>query len=154
MLLVPKLADAGTIAREAVARLVALPGNPEGSRKLTFTQDGTTCPFRIRRVYWLHDLEEGEVRGSHAHRTLLQSITAVSGACDIELDNGEVRCVHRLQRATQALLVPPMLWRTITVLQPHTALVVLASAPFDEADYIRDYDAFLRNRRAPLPRPG
>jgi hypothetical protein len=125
-------------------RLLKLPGNPTGPRKITFIESLSTCPFSIERVYWLHNLAENEVRGGHAHKQLFQLIVALSGIFSIELNDGKHKREYRLQEADVALLVPPMVWRDIIVLRPQSCLLVLASAPFDETDYIREYDEFLR----------
>jgi hypothetical protein len=122
--------------------LFQLPGNPEGPRQLTFCEPPTACPFPIRRVYWLHDTCDGELRGHHAHKTLSQLLVAVSGAIDVELDDGRRKEMYRLNTPQMALFVPPMLWRTLTVRRPESVLVVLASAAFDEADYIREYSEY------------
>ena len=138
----------GSVSRCAsgldAVRVLRLPGNPTGPRQLTFAETPSTCPFPIQRVYWLHNLDENEVRGGHAHRQLSQLIISVSGAFEIELDDSESKRAYRLDSADMALLIPPMIWRTIRVLRPHSCLVVLASAPFDETDYIRDYREFVR----------
>jgi hypothetical protein len=131
-------------------RFLRLPGNPEGPRQLTFFE-APTCPFALERVYWLHDLREGEVRGHHAHRTLSQAFVAASGAFQIELDDGDRKNEYRLDRPDFALFLPPKLWRTVRVLREHSVLVVMASAPYDEADYIRDYGEFVRFARVLRP---
>lgn len=121
-----------------------LPGNRELERRVTVLDFPISSPFEIRRVYWLHDLDPMEVRGHHAHRELQQLMVAVSGSIEIELDDGRIRRTEVLDRATEALYVPARLWRRIRAREPHASLVVFASASFSEADYIRDYDTFLR----------
>ena len=71
-------------------------------------------------------------------------MVAVSGSIEIELDNGRERRTEVLDRATEAMYVPPGLWRRIRARELHSTLLVFASAPFDEADYIRDYDTFVQ----------
>lgn len=125
----------------AVYRL-PLPGNTEFERRVTVLDFPISAPFPIRRVYWLHDLDPMEVRGHHAHRKLQQLMVAVSGSIEIELDNGLERRIELLHSATEALYVPPKLWRRIRACEKNSALLVFASASFDESDYIRDYDTF------------
>jgi WxcM-like, C-terminal len=127
----------------AVYRL-PLPGNTELERRLTVLDFPASAPFPIRRVYWLHDLDPMEVRGHHAHRKLQQLMVAVSGSIEIELDNGRERRTEILNSATEALYIPPLLWRRIRAREPHATLMVFASASYEEADYIRDYDQFLQ----------
>ena len=127
----------------AVYRL-PLPGNTELERRVTVLDFPVSARFPIRRVYWLHDLDPMEARGHHAHKELQQLVVAVSGSFEIELDNGRERRTETLDRATEALYLPPLLWRRIRAREPHAALVVFASASFEEDDYIRDYDQFLQ----------
>ena len=121
-----------------------LPGNLMLARRVTVFDFSASAPFPVERVYWLHNLNPLEVRGHHAHRKLQQLMVAVSGSIEIELDNGRERRIEVLDRATEALYVPPGLWRRIRALELHSTLLVFASAPFDQADYIRDYDTFVR----------
>jgi hypothetical protein len=121
-----------------------LPGNSTLTRRVTVCDLSLSAPFPVRRVYWLHNLSPLEVRGHHAHYTLQQMMVAVSGSIEIEFDNGRERRLEVLDCATEALYVPPRLWRRIRARELHSTLLVFASAPFDETDYIRDYDAFVQ----------
>ncbi len=103
-------------------------------------------PFAVKRVYWIHGMAQDERRGGHAHRALTQAVVAVTGRISFELDDGVHRTTHLLQRPNEYLIVPPGNWRDFTALEPGATLLVLASAPYDEADYIRDYDDFLKFR--------
>jgi len=121
-----------------------LPGNQTLVRRITVLDFPISSPFPIQRAYWLHNLNPLEVRGHHAHLTLEQLMVAVSGSIEIEFDDGRERRTEVLDRATEGLYVPPGLWRRIRARELHSTLLVFASAPFDEADYIRDYDTFLQ----------
>jgi hypothetical protein len=119
--------------------------NPKGN--LTPIEAGVDVPFEIRRVYYLYDVPGGEERGGHAHRALHQFIVAASGSFEVVLDDGAERKSFFLNRSWYGLYVPPMMWRELTNFSSGSVSLVLASAHYDEADYIRDYDAFLRERR-------
>jgi len=121
-----------------------LPGNLTLARRITVLDFPISAPFPIQRVYWLHDLNPLEVRGHHAHLKLQQLMVAVSGSIEIEFDNGRDCRTEVLDRATEALYVPPGLWRRIRALELHSTLLVFASASFEESDYIRDYDTFVQ----------
>ncbi len=106
-------------------------------------------PFDIARVYYLYDVPGGESRGGHAHRVLQQLIVSVMGAFDIVLDDGkEQRRVH-LDRAYYGLYIPQMIWRELENFSSGGICLVLASATYDECDYIRDYSEFLRISQTP-----
>ncbi len=103
-------------------------------------------PFEVRRVYWIHGMHRGEQRGGHAHRSLTQAVVAMAGRVSFEMDDSFSRTTHLLERPNQYLIVPPDHWRDFTALEPNSTQLVLASAPYEEADYIRDYDDFLKYR--------
>jgi hypothetical protein len=124
------------------AQIVTLPriANPKGN--LTAIEEHVHVPFDIRRVYYLYDVPGGESRGGHAHRALEQFIVAASGSFEVVLDDGTDRRSFFLNRSYYGLYVPPMLWRELENFSSGSVCLVLASAPYDEADYIRDYDEF------------
>lgn len=91
----------------------------------------------------MYDVPGGASRGAHAHRELEQFLICVSGALDVYLDDGyEKRTVH-LNRANEGLYIPPMIWASEGNFDTGTVYLVLASRPYDESDYYRDYDQFL-----------
>lgn len=125
------------------ARMVSLPriSRPEGN--ITPVEGGTTIPFSIRRVYYLYDIVGGASRGGHAHRQLEQLIVAAMGGFTVVLDDGERRREFPLRRSYEGLYVPPMMWREIEDFTSGGVCVVLASRPYEESDYIRDYEDFV-----------
>lgn len=124
-------------------RLVQLPRLSDGRGSLSFVQPGPSLPFEIRRVYYLYDVPEGQLRGAHGHRKLQQLMVAVAGAVDVEVDDGRQRRTFRLDSPDVGLYVSPMIWRNLTGFLPGTVCMVIASEPYDEADYFRNYDDFL-----------
>lgn len=111
---------------------------------ITVVENGTTVPFDIKRTYYLYDVPGGESRGGHAHRELRQLIVAASGSFTVTLDDGNVKRTFLLNRPYQALLVVPGIWRELDDFSSGSVCLVLASHLYDEADYIREYDEFLR----------
>lgn len=103
-----------------------------------------TFPFPIKRVYFLHSVPEGAVRGSHAHKDLHQLIIAVSGSFSVTLDDGKTATTYELLDAEHGLTVPPGYWRTLTNFTPGATAVVIASEEYTPSDYIRDYDEFVQ----------
>ncbi len=116
--------------------------DPRGN--LTFVQNGDSrLPFDIARVYWTYDVPAGEERGSHAHHQGQELIVALSGSFNVELFDGVATRTFTLNRPFQGLYVPPGLWRTLDNFSSGSVCMVLTSVPYDEADYIRDYDEFI-----------
>jgi len=103
--------------------------------------EGAALPFAVRRVYWLHHLP-GTPRGGHAHWRLRQVMVPLAGAMTVHLIGPGGRSEHRLDDPSRGLLIGPMTWRVMDRIEPGTACMVMASAPYDAADYIRDRNAF------------
>jgi hypothetical protein len=145
----------------ADVRLVDLPKIEDPRGNLTFVEGARHVPFEIRRVYYLYDVPGGAERGGHAHRALEQLIVAMSGSFDVVLDDGRAKHRFHLNRSYYGLYVPRLIWRELDNFSSGSVCLVLASTPYDEADYFRDYDDFLeaigkprRARSGGLPAAG
>ncbi|MBF6595768.1 MAG: WxcM-like domain-containing protein [Thermaceae bacterium] len=126
------------------ARIINLPkiGDPRGN--LTFIEGQKHIPFEIKRVYYLYDVPGGESRGGHAHYKLEQLVIAASGSFDMILDDGKQKQRFHLNRSYYGLYIPKMLWREMDNFSSSSVCLVLASMMYDESDYIRNYDEFIR----------
>lgn len=118
--------------------------DPRGN--LTVAEQWVDVPFGISRVYWTYDIPAGEHRGGHAHRHCRELIIAVSGSFTVRLDDGHERQSYLLNHPYQGLLVETGVWRTLEDFSSGAVCLVLAEDAFDEADYIYDYDEFLRSQ--------
>jgi oxalate decarboxylase/phosphoglucose isomerase-like protein (cupin superfamily) len=125
-------------------KIIELPRVHDPRGNLTFIEAERHVPFPVRRVYYLYDVPAGESRAGHGHRQLRQMIIAMSGSFDVTLDDGRGRVTHHLDRSNYGLYVAPMMWREIDNFSSGSVCMVLASEYYDEADYFRDYDDFLR----------
>lgn len=114
---------------------------------ITVVENGVTIPFDIKRTYYLYDVPGGESRGGHAHKELRQLIVAASGSFSVTIDDGRVKRTFLLNRPYQGLLIVPGIWRTLDDFSSGAVCLVLASHPYDEGDYIRDYNEFLEYKR-------
>ena len=124
---------------------LTLRGDERGS--LVAIEESRDVPFPIARVYYLFGTRDGVTRGLHAHVALRQFAVAVRGSCSMLLDDGARRTTLRLDDPTVGLMLPPMVWHEMSDFSADCVLMVLAGAPYDEADYIRDYDRFLELAR-------
>lgn len=123
-------------------RLIELPKIQDPRGNLTFVESGEHIPFDIRRVYYLYDVPGGADRGAHAHRRLNQFVVAMSGSFDIVLDDGAKKKRFHLNRSYFGLYICPMMWRHLDNFSSGAVCMVLASAKYNAADYIRDYAEF------------
>jgi UDP-2-acetamido-3-amino-2,3-dideoxy-glucuronate N-acetyltransferase len=109
-------------------------------------------PFQPLRVFLIHGLEGKYVRGEHALKTCHQFLLCANGSCAIVFDDGLSREEVILDRRDIGVYLPPLTWWVQYKHSADCVLLVLASAPYDEADYIRDYDSFLAARGVPAGR--
>ena len=116
--------------------------DPRGN--LTVAEQQSEVPFDVKRVYWIYDVPGGESRGGHAHRHCREMIVALSGSFDVTLDDGTERHTYHLNHPWQGLLVETGIWRTLNDFSSGAVCLVLASDAFDEDDYIRVYDDYLK----------
>ena len=115
--------------------------------KLVALEKGNEFPFDIKRVYYIWGTDANVIRGKHAHRKLEQVIICTSGSCDFILDDGKQRKTVHLDNPTQGLYIKHNIWREFTNFSKDCVVMVLASEHYEEADYIRNYDEFLKEIR-------
>ena len=114
--------------------------NPKGNLAVV---ELDTIPFPIQRVYYLYDVPAGSKRGGHAHKNLQQLLVPVSGSFDVVLKDGKQVERITLNRPDKGLLIENNIWRELENFTSGAVCMVLASAPYDEADYIRVYRDYL-----------
>lgn len=123
--------------------LLHLPKISDVRGNLTSIESLDHIPFEIRRVYYLYDVPSGETRGGHAHKNLEQLIVSISGSFDINVDDGIEKRTFNLCRPYYGLYLSSYIWRTIENFSAGATCLVLASQPYKEEDYYRDYNDFL-----------
>lgn len=131
------------------AHIVSLPKIEDPRGNLSFIEETKQVPFAIRRTYWIYDVPGGKDRGSHAYKENEELIVALSGSFDVELDDSQEKKTFSLNRSYNGLFVPKGLWRTMKNFSTNSLALILASTPYSEADYIRNYEDFVRWRKTP-----
>ena len=107
-------------------------------------------PFNIARVYYLYNVPVEAQRGGHAHRDLQQVIFALSGSFRVLLDDGSKKTEVILRNPSLGLYINRMIWREMDLFSQGAVCMVVASTPYEENDYYRDYDEFLAEARVKL----
>lgn len=113
--------------------------------QLVALEEFKDIPFKIKRVYYMYDTAKGITRGYHAHKYLQQILICINGSCKIKLDNGKEKKIVPLEKPYEGLYVSNNMWREMFDFSPDAVLMVLASELYDESDYIRNYDEFLKS---------
>ena len=110
---------------------------------LVVAEEPRHIPFAIKRIFAIYDVPAGEARGGHAHRVQEQFLMMVAGGCTATIDDGRKRTAVALKCASEGLYLPARHWLELTEFSAGAVCIVLASGPYDEADYIREYRDFL-----------
>lgn len=126
------------------ASLRALPQVHDLRGMLTVGEVRAQVPFDVQRFFVVYDVPSAEVRGEHAHKALHEFLVCLRGRCSVALDDGVHTDHVDLDAPNVGLHIPPHTWRMHYNYTPDALLLVLASHPYDPADYVRDYDAFRR----------
>lgn len=100
-------------------------------------------PFAIKRIYYLHEIPDSEVRGAHAHKALHQVMIAMNGSFDLQLDDGFEKTTYTLNSRDRGIYIGPMIWRDLSNFSKDAICMVLASEHYDEDDYYREYSEFV-----------
>ncbi len=115
--------------------------------QLVALEEYNDIPFEIKRVYYMYDTKDGVRRGYHSHNSLQQILICVHGSCKILLDDAKEKKVVYLEKPYEGLYIPPNMWREMYDFSPDAVLVVLASEIYNEDDYVRDYEKFVRQSK-------
>ena len=124
--------------------LIDLPVVSDPRGDLTFIEGERHVPFVIRRVYYLYNVPVDAERGGHAHCDLEQVVFALSGSFRMKIDDGKNKSEYGLRDPRKGLYDNRPIWREMDSFSQGAVCMVLASHPYDEADYFRDYGEFMQ----------
>lgn len=125
-------------------RWIAVAGAADARGRINFMEPGKGLDFQPKRLFWLHHVAPGQWRGRHGHRESQLVLIALNGGCRVHLDDGIVTEAVTLDDPTKALYIGTWVWHELTDFTPQTAVMIVASSLYDEAEYLRDYEVFKR----------
>ncbi len=126
-----------------ISKIVFKPhGDDRG--QLVALEESKNIPFSVKRVYYMYDTTPGVSRGKHAHKCLQQIMICIHGSCKVLLDNGKEKETVLLDKPNEGIYISNDVWREMFDFSDDAVLVVLASELYDESDYIRNYDEFIK----------
>ena len=129
-----------------ISELIKIPKieDPRGNLSVI---EKTVVPFEIKRVYYLYDVPAGAERGGHSHIEQQEFLVALSGSFEVVLNDGKQEQTITLNKPYEGLLIPKGIWRELKNFSSGSVCLVVASDVFQEEDYIRDYDVFLKSKQ-------
>lgn len=125
-------------------RIITLNKHQHQNGNLSVVENYAEVPFELQRIYYLYDIPGGAERGGHSHYKCEEFIIAVSGSFDIILNDGINQRTVSLNRSNVGLLVVPGIWRVLNNFSSGAVCLVIASEKFNECDYVRSFDEFLK----------
>ncbi|MGI8802117.1 MAG: sugar 3,4-ketoisomerase [Solirubrobacteraceae bacterium] len=128
----------------ADCRVIDLPVCSDLRGNLTAVEGARHVPFEIARIFYLDGVPPGATRAGHANRRSDQVLIALAGSFEVSVDDGCERHATTLSASSTGYLVPRMIWHELARFSPDAICLVLASRSYDETDYHRDYDEYLR----------
>lgn len=126
--------------------LVKIPVVEDLSGNLAFIQNGI-LPFEFKRVYYLFDVPSTAFRGGHSHIDQHEVLIALSGSFEVIVNDGIEKKNYLLNKPNVGLHLPNGIWRELENFSSGSVCLVLASDVFEEMDYIRDYETFLKSKK-------
>lgn len=123
-------------------RIIGFPKIEDERGNLSFIQNFSQIPFKVKRSYWIYDVPGGEIRGSHAFKNQQELIIALSGSFDVILNDSFSKQRFNLNRSYYGLYVPRMIWRSLENFSTNSLALIVSDREFDEDDYIRDFSFF------------
>ena len=126
--------------------LISIPKIEDNRGNLSVIENDV-IPFEIKRVYYLYDVPAGAERGGHAHKSLKQFLVALSGSFDVVLNDGQNEQIVSMNKPYEGLLINQGIWRELNNFSSGSVCMVIASAVYEEQDYIREFDEFLKFKK-------
>lgn len=127
-------------------KLVDIRNNSDVNGSLGFIEGGRDVPFQIARAFYVYGVHAGDIRGQHAHRFCHQFLVCVHGKVEVTCDDGKNKKTFVLDSPLKGLHIPPSIWAEQRYFSSDAMLLVLADRLFEESDYMRDYDGFIKFR--------
>ena len=125
-------------------QIIKLPKILDPRGNLSFIESENHIPFEIKRTYWIYDVPGGEIRGGHAFKEQNEFVIVLSGSLDIVVFDGEKEEKYSLNRSYYGLYIPKGCWRHMENFATNTLALVVSSTSFDEKDYIRNKEEFIK----------
>ena len=122
---------------------VAIPTVTDSRGSLSVVELQEAVPFQVQRVFFLHGVPQGAVRGNHATYSP-EFLICAAGSCRIRLNDGQRETEELFSAADQGILLAPLTWRSFSDFSEDCLLICFSDRPYADGDIIRDFDLFLK----------
>lgn len=102
-------------------------------------------PFKMQRLFYIYGSDPDVVRGEHANRNSQFVLINVAGTSKIRVKDGlGNEIIFCLNRPHTGIYLPSMVWKNMYDFSKDAVLLCISSEHYDEKEYIRDYNEFVR----------
>ena len=115
--------------------------------KLVVIEGEKHIPFEIKRVFYIYDSDTSVIRGQHANRNSEFVLINVAGKSKVRVTDGKDELVIELNKPMMGIYIPKMIWKDMYDFSDDSVLLVLTNTYYDDSEYIRDYDEYLKKIR-------
>lgn len=111
--------------------------------KLIVFEKNNNLSFDLKRTYFIFSKSNID-RGFHAHFNTNQLLVCLKGSVTLFLDDGSNKSSFRLNSSDEAIFIPKMVWHYMADASDDCIMTVMADQLYEESDYIRDYNNFIK----------
>lgn len=104
-------------------------------------------PFQVKRVFWLHHIQEGKDRGAHALLDSTEIMVAVHGSFIVDLDDTVNKTSVLLDDPSKGLVIKPGVWFRTHSYKEDGVSLILAEEEYARDKYTYDYEEYKRLRK-------
>ncbi len=125
-------------------KIIEFPEMGDERGNLVVVEGEQLFPFKINRVFYMYGSDDTVVRGQHANRESEFVLINVSGTSKVRVTDGREEAIIELNKPRMGLYLSSMLWKDMYDFSPDSVLLVLTNTHYNGAEYIRDYDEYLK----------
>ena len=130
-------------------QMLEFPQHGDERGHLVVVEGMKDIPFEIKRMFYIYGSDANVVRGRHANRKSEFVLINVAGQSKVRVDDGRGNeAVFSINRPHTGLYLPKMIWKDMYDFSADSVLLVLSNEAYDPDEYIRDYDAFVKEVNA------
>lgn len=137
--------DSGEEMKKDEVTMLEFPQRGDERGHLVVVEGMQDVPFEIKRIFYIYGSDPDVVRGQHANRKTQFVLINVSGKSKVRvLDGKGNEAVFSLNRPHTGIYLPSMVWKDMYDFSEDSVLLCLASEHYDVAEYIRNYDEYVK----------
>lgn len=107
-------------------------------------ENNKEIPFDIKRIFYIYGTKQSIVRGKHANKYSRFLLISVNGSCKVKTHDGKIEKNFVLDDPSKGLFLDRMVWKDMYDFSSDCVLLVLTDVPYDDTEYVRDFDEFLK----------